>query len=263
MDTRPDETPHDDAERPERVTPDPHRGEPLPPPEEGMRPEAVAAGVRPEQDEPMGPVAELLAADVTAVEARYTDSAEAEAEAERMGVEGEGIASAQILGLMGATIVAVLIAVVAVFYLTSAEKSSATVEAEGEIEALPEGVNARNLGLGALASYGRADSSSYTIPIDRAMALVVAEYAERQSGVAGIVEPPEDRAGFNTAASNEGRAIVEGVQPMNASELGAPAVGTPQPQPVAVDTAQAQPVAPAEPAEAAEPAPEEEATVDT
>ena len=67
----------DDSTTPDRpvppvAVPDPHTGEALPPALDGMRPEAVAnASVRPEQDEPGGPLGGLLGASAaqTAIEA--------------------------------------------------------------------------------------------------------------------------------------------------------------------------------------------------
>ena len=231
MDNRPDDTPRTDGPvglpESKRVTPDPHAGEPAPPPEEGRRPEeAEADRVRPAQQEPMGPMAELFSADVTDVEARYLGDREAEAEAERMGVEGEGIASGQILGLMAATIVVVLIAIVAVFYLTSLQTSTASGVVEGEIAELPEGVDVRNEAIAVMEQYTRSgeDSLSFTIPIDRAIELTIADYATAQAGLTDLVDAPETRAEFNAEATIIGRAIAQGVSPSQASEIGAPEV---------------------------------------
>ncbi|HYE96585.1 MAG TPA: hypothetical protein VD962_10280 [Rubricoccaceae bacterium] len=192
MDERPPETP--DAPQPtgtpgapERaattpaLTPDPHRGEPTPPAEVGLRPEADPAMTRPEQQERTGPLSGLIHAASTEVQAGIGGSAAAHAEDERMGVEGEGIESSQIFGLMLATVLAVASIVLFLYFMFYLPKRDATA-AQSENVPADRYVEVRELRAQAedrLAHYATgtgADSGRYVIPIEQAMRLVQGQY---------------------------------------------------------------------------------------
>lgn len=175
-----DRTPSDPNEpgRPhtEYPVPEPHRGEPLPPRQEGLRPEADPDLVRPEQEEPLGPAGGLIpAAGAKAKEEAMPDGdSGAEALLAQMGVEEEGIESGQILGLVLAVIVSVAALVVVLIYLiyvpyrTQVQFDAESAARSTELEQI------RTEALAKLTMYTREDST-YGVPIDRAMALVVAE----------------------------------------------------------------------------------------
>ena len=191
------------SEYQEVPTPDPHRTEPAPAPEEGMRP-GVDPAVRPEQDEPLGPVAGL----VGAVDAKVSDEAaaladrddpEAEALLAQMGVEEEGIEGGQLLGLVAAVLVSVALlagTLIYAFYLPYRAAVGERAEA---------GLNAQELavvqteGQAKILAYTRTDST-YQVPIGRAMGLVAAEYAAGGGVGADSVRDrqPRSRQEWNT-----------------------------------------------------------------
>ena len=189
--TPPERTPETGELEP--IVPDPHRGEPTPPAQEGLRPEADAEIVRPVEDEPNGPLTGLVAASGAEVEAEYTDDAGAEELLAMMGVEDEGIEAGQIGGLALATLVSIGALAVVMYYLFYSPTLDKTVGiAEGEVR-YEELEIITTEGETKLTQYARADSA-YTLPIDAAMAVVAAEYAD---GVAP--DAPRTRAAFNTA----------------------------------------------------------------
>ena len=169
------ERPHD-AEDP---VPNPHRGEPVPTPEEGMRP-GIDPAVRPEQDEELGPVAGLVTAaavtvDEEAAEVAGTTDAEAEALLAQMGVEEEGIASGQLLGLVAATLLSVAaLAVVLIYLFYIPFRTQVGLRADGEAEYI-ERRDLEAEAIAKLSQYTRADDT-YGVPISRAMGLVAARY---------------------------------------------------------------------------------------
>ena len=176
-------------DNPERRVPDadtanPHRAEPAPPPEEGLRPEADAAVVRPESDEPLGPAQGLFHdAAVEAAHGAPFATPRADAEAQYLGVEEEGIESSQIFGLILATVVAIaclILVLYFVFYLpklSQTERAAQEVPADRRVEQREERAAAENL----LQQYAvNPDAEGrYRIPIDVAMQEVVADYAGR------------------------------------------------------------------------------------
>lgn len=202
---RPGNLPSDYQEVP---TPDPHRTEPAPPPEEGMRPGADPA-VRPEQDEPIGPVEGLVTAAGAKVEEEAAgvagggDDPEAEALLARMGVEEEGIESGQLLGLVAATLAAVAaLAVILIYLFYVPYRTQVGERAEGqatnyEVQDLEAEATAK------LDQYTRTDST-YGLPILRAMALVSAEYGGGEA--AGL---PSTRQAWNElgVVRGAGRAV--------------------------------------------------------
>lgn len=201
-----DRTPSDPNEpgRPhtEVPVPDPHRGEPLPPPEEGMRP-GVDPAVRPHQDEPLGPPAGLVKASGAQVEEEATPGGDPEAEAllAQMGVEEEGIESGQLLGLVTAVLVSIVALIVVLIYLFY-------IPYRSQVGAAAEGA-AKNVDIQMLQTEARAKISQYTrtdstygVPIGRAMGLVAAEY-----GTGAGADLPESRQGWNTLAVTQGRGL--------------------------------------------------------
>lgn len=210
-----------DAEDP---VPNPHRDEPVPAPEEGMRPGADPI-VRPSQDEPLGPLAGLVGAASAEVQdeaAEMTGSNDDEAEAllASMGVEEEGIESGQLLGLVAATLVAVAaLAVVLIYLFYIPFRTQVGERAEGAAENY-EVENLRTEAVAKLAQYTRADDT-YGVPIGRAMGLVAAEYGS--AGAAGL---PDSAAEWNLlpVMRGPGRAVQDvpsetGLLPATATAL--------------------------------------------
>ncbi|OZC03236.1 hypothetical protein [Rubricoccus marinus] len=189
------------------TTPDPHRDEPLPESQEGMRPEAVASGVRPEQDEPGGPLPGLLSTASAEVAEEVTDSPEAEEQLDAAGVEEEGIESGQIMGITLAILVTVALLAGSVFWFFYAPKLDATEDtAEGQVELAPEGQLLNAQAQAQLGDYGMKADSTYTLPIGVAMEDVARSYASGTAeaalsgeAVAGATPLAATRAGFNVA----------------------------------------------------------------
>ena len=178
MDEQTPRPPRDEpAELPGTPMPEPHRGEPLPPPQEGMRPEADPALVRPMEEEEYGPYGQLIPA--AALEAkeeaeRDRDPA-AEALLEQMGVEEEGIESGQIIGLVAAVVISIVALVVVLIYLIIIpQNTQVTLDAQAQARSTDLD-QLRTEALARLGNYSRVDST-YGVPVDRAMALVAADY---------------------------------------------------------------------------------------
>ena len=187
-------------ERPERAedpVPNPHRTEPVPEPEEGMRP-GVDPAVRPSQDEPITPYTELFKAggaqassEASQIATGEEDSG-AEALLAQMGVEEEGIESGQLLGLVAAVLVSVVaLAVVLIYLFYIPYRTQTGMRAEGAARTTDLDI-VRTEGRAKLTQYGRQDSA-YSVPIGRAMGLVVAEY-----GAEDDPELPDTRQEWNT-----------------------------------------------------------------
>lgn len=198
--------PHDEPnELPGTPMPNPHRGEPAPPAPEGTRPEADPSIVRPEEDEPLGPYGELIPTAMEEAKDEATPGGDPEAQSllEQMGVEEEGIESGQILGLVLVTLLSIGALVVVLIYLIYIpQRTQTTLDAE----AAARSVDLDQLRVEALARLGEYSliDSTYGVPIDRAMALVAAEY--------GAVTPtealsvPTTRQRWNTLPINRGGA---------------------------------------------------------
>lgn len=161
------------------VTPDPHAAEPVPPAQEGMRLGADDTVVRPETDEPNGPVEGLLHAAATEVAAEAPGEARAaEMEAIHLGIEDEGVEAAQIMGLMIATavsVVALVLFIVFLFYLPARDATVVAVENVPE-DRYVELNETRVEGLSLLTDYAVSPEGEgrYRIPIEAAMAQVAA-----------------------------------------------------------------------------------------
>lgn len=195
MDTNaPDDRLSNDAAEP--VVPDPHRGEAAPPRQEGMRPEADTSLVRPEEDEPGGPLAGLVGASSAKVVEEATPGGDAATEAllAQMGVEEEGVESGQLLGFVVATLLAVgALAIVLIYLIYTPFRGETQARAEN-VGRSPELAQSR---VDAAAKLDRATRTgeSYTVPIDRAMGLVAAEYGGTAAAASGV---PATRQRFNT-----------------------------------------------------------------
>ncbi|HLT48487.1 MAG TPA: hypothetical protein VK002_14730 [Rubricoccaceae bacterium] len=195
-------TPDNPAHRePDADTANPHRAEPAPPTEEGLRPEADPAVVRPMEDEPLGPAQGLFhAAGTQAAHEAPVGTPEADAEAAYLGVEEEGVESSQIFGLLLATVAAIaclILALYFIFYLPRLGETEAAAQDVPEarrVEQREVNAAAENL-LGQYAVSPDA-AGRYRIPIAAAMQQTAAAYAGRgDSALAG----PASRADFNVA----------------------------------------------------------------
>jgi hypothetical protein len=168
------------SENPEqRPVPDPHRGEAEPAPDPHTRDEAEEV-VRPDQQEDLGPVGELMHAASVEATAEVTGDPEAEAEAERLGVEGEGVEAAQIFAIMFATALSLALAVVAVFVLIGVYADDETI-ARADVQLYPELREVERV-YAEMQNYSRVDSL-YRLPIGVAMNQVTEVYAEQNASV--------------------------------------------------------------------------------
>ncbi len=255
-----DTTPPDDRlsnDRQEPVVPDPHRGEAAPAPQEGMRPGADTTLVRPEEDEPGGPLVGLVtaASAQTAEEATPGGDEATEALLAQMGVEEEGVESGQLLGFVVATLLAVAALAIVLIYLIYAPFRGETQARADDVAQYPELQQAR---VDATAKLDRATRTGevYTVPIGRAMGLVAAQYGGTAAAASGV---PTTRQGFNTLMVNrtEGIAVQRVVPsaalaspaPANAAPAGADVPGDARPSPstdveVGVDDTMDNPEAP-------------------
>lgn len=185
------------------VVPNPHGDVPVPGPQAGMRPEAVAnADVRPEQDEPGGPLASLVGAASTQVATETAPAGSDAAVLEQMGVEGEGIESGQLLGLVAATIFAIVALAVVLVYLFYIPFRQQVGDTAGDVSDYPELEQSRTEARAKLGQYSRADST-YAVPIDRAMSLVAGQYRSGDGTAAGGGQPTTSQQ-FNTLMTNRG-----------------------------------------------------------
>ena len=216
----PDERPQDAAD----PVPNPHRTEPLPEPEEGMRP-GVDPAVRPSQEEPLTPYTELFkagGAQASEEAAEITGGSDPEAERllAQMGVEDEGIESGQLLGLIAvvlASFIALAIVLIYLFYIPL--RTQVGNEAEGAARTTDLDI-IRTEGMAKL-QYGRTDST-YSVPIGRAMGLVVADYGT-EAGAA----LPDSRQDWNTLPVMRG--MGDAVQSASGPETAPRFTGTPSP----------------------------------
>ena len=161
------------------AVPDPHRGEPVPPPDSHTRSAPDADMTRPDQQEELGPFEGLMHASLVEAKAEVSDDPENEAEAARLGVEGEGVEAAQIFGLLLATGVALALAVVGVFFLV-AHYSDAERAKQSRATTYTEVQEAQNRATELLTQHGRTEDA-YRMPITDAMAQVAEGYYSQQS----------------------------------------------------------------------------------
>ncbi len=206
-----DDKTHSDSDFPENLpgehqevpTPDPHSTDPVPPAQEGTRPGSDDA-VRPEQDETLGPPAELVKSVSAKVKEEATPGGDPEAEAvlAKMGVEDEGIESGQLLGLVAAVLIAVVVLVGTIIYAFYVPYRTA-VGQQADAQLNPQEYTVlKTEALAKTEQYSRSDST-YQIPVARAMGVIA---AERASG-AGV---ERTRQQWNTVAVHQagmGRAV--------------------------------------------------------
>lgn len=132
--------------------------------------------VSPDQEEDVGPLPGLLKANVAEVAAEVTGAEEAyEAEAE-LGVQHEGVGAASILGFIFATITAIGMAVVFVFFWSGFVADETARKAAAGVS-YPELRQVEAIADEQLEQYKILNDAEgvYRIPIDRAMELMVKE----------------------------------------------------------------------------------------
>ncbi|HMB94007.1 MAG TPA: hypothetical protein VKP65_24365 [Rhodothermales bacterium] len=150
---------------------------------EGFGPLAAVANpsktekpVNPDQEEEIGPLPGLLKANVAEVAAEVTGAEEAyQAEAE-LGVQHEGVGAASILGFIFATITAIAMAVVFVFFYSGFVAEETARKAAAGVD-YPELRQVEATADEQLEQYKILNDAEgvYRIPIDRAMELMVNE----------------------------------------------------------------------------------------
>ena len=201
-----DSTPLDPSvpKAPPVTVPNPHSGEPTPSPQSGMRPEAAAnPEVRPEQDEPGGPLVGLVGTAATQASAEATPANADTALLENMGVESEGIESGQLLGLVAATIFAVAglaVVLIFLFYLPFRQQVGNTAS---DVTDYPELEQSRTEARAKLSQYALSDSL-YHVPINQAMSVVAGRYAAAGAGSPATAGLPSTRQQWNTLMINRG-----------------------------------------------------------
>ncbi|MEP0545387.1 MAG: hypothetical protein ABJF88_00485 [Rhodothermales bacterium] len=196
-----------------RPTPDPHRGEPTPAPDAHTRPEARGE-VRPDQQEELGPIEGLMEASAAEVSAEVTGDPDAQAEAERLGAEGEGVEAAQIFSIMLATAITLGLAVFGVFFLVAEVADEKTVERDAVV-LYPELREVQRVAA-EMENYSRTDSL-YRLPIGAAMSQVSEAYYAQQEGSDGVVPAPDN---FSTLYLDAIRESEVGVREYELDALG-------------------------------------------
>ncbi|HEX9952677.1 MAG TPA: hypothetical protein VGB53_12970 [Rubricoccaceae bacterium] len=201
-----DSTPLDPSvpQTPPVAMPNPHSNEAVPASESGMRPEAAAnAEVRPEQDEPGGPLGGLVGTAATQASSEAAPGNVDTALLESMGVEGEGIESSQILGLVAGVVFAVIglgVVLVCLFYLPYLQQ---TGNRASDVSDYPELEQSRTEARAKLGQYARQDSL-YHVPIEQAMSVVAGRYAAAEAGAQAPAGLPATRQQWNTLMLNRG-----------------------------------------------------------
>jgi hypothetical protein len=197
-----------------RPTPDPHRGEPTPAPDAHSRPGPEGEVVRPDQQEELGPMEGLMEASAAEVSAEVTGSPEDQAEAERLGAEGEGVEAAQIFSIMLATAVTLGLAVFGVFFLVAEVADEKTVERDAVV-LYPELREVQRVAA-EMENYSRTDSL-YRLPIGAAMNQVSEAYYAQQEGSDEVVPAPDN---FSTLYLDAIRESEVGVREYELDALG-------------------------------------------
>lgn len=184
------------------AVPDPHSDAPAPANLDGMRPEAAAnMNVRPEQDEPGGPLAGLVGTSAAQAAAEASPVDADTALLEQMGVESEGIESGQLLGLVAATIFSIVALAVVLIYLFYIPFLQDVDDTASDVSDYPELAQSRVDAQAKLDLYARADST-YQVPIEQAMGLIAGQYrAGAGAAPAGL---PATRQQWNTLMLNRG-----------------------------------------------------------
>lgn len=139
-------------------------------------------------------MAELFGAAGAEAHAYASDDPEVAQEAIRRGAEAEGLETAQIFGLLVATVVALVLIVVAVFFMVLWQGQVDDVRRQTELM-YPELADIRRADTQALTSYRRVEEGVYAIPLTRAQALIASE--ARAEPVPDAIRLPENRGGLN------------------------------------------------------------------
>jgi hypothetical protein len=183
----------------EGPVPDPHRHKPPPPADRLTRPEPGADVVRPDQQEDLGPVPELFGAAGAEARAYASDDPAIAREAIERGAEAEGLETAQIFGLLLATVVVLALIVVGVFVMVSVMGQQRDVFRQAALQ-YDELIEVRQTDRERLSTYRPIEGAPgvFTMPLERAQALMAAEARQRPSGP-DAVEAPEARIDFNLA----------------------------------------------------------------
>lgn len=145
----------------------------------------------PDDQEPLGSGAAMFEGVSDEIRA-YVGDDEALYEAMNLGVEHEGIEASQLLGLVIATLVAIAVLVVTVFYfLISPTVQGAQASAE-QGELYPELASVRATGIALVNEYAVAspEEGTYRIPVADAERLVARRYGLAQQGMSGLAQPP-------------------------------------------------------------------------
>ena len=142
----------------------------------------VEKPVSPNQEEEVGPLPGLLKATAAEVAAEVSDADEAYAAEAELGVQHEGIGAASILGFIFATLTAIGMAVVFVFFYSGFVAQETARKAAASVN-YPELRQVEATADEQLEQYKILNDANgvYRIPIDRAMELMVNE-TYRQSG---------------------------------------------------------------------------------
>lgn len=140
---------------------------------------------RPSQDEPNGPLEALTeaAAAEAKVEAGGEGADDAAARLAEMGVEPEGIASGQILGVVTAILLSIFSLCLVLYYLFYAPLRDQTQIAAENVTQSVEIREVTARAVDQLGNYTLTADSAYTIPIERAKRLTAAQYGADTAAV--------------------------------------------------------------------------------
>ena len=138
-----------------------------------------------------------------------TDDDEALREAMNLGVEHEGIEAAQLLGLVAATLIAIVVLVVTLMYFLITPSVQGNQAAAEQIGLYPELASTRANGIAQIREYAVAspEEGTYRIPVADAGRLVTRRYAQAQAGVTGLVQPPDHYALGGVTSSPAGSVV--------------------------------------------------------
>lgn len=151
----------------------------------------------PDRREERGPVSELVKAASVEAAAETTRKALFYEEEHGLGVEHDRIEAGQIVGLAGAVIVAIIMAIIVIFQWTDVRYRAQRNAVVG-LSGYPELREARARAAELLTQYDVVEEGVYRIPIQRAMELIAAEtYENPADQYTSEVQllPPEQRAG--------------------------------------------------------------------
>lgn len=135
----------------------------------------------PDQEEALGPVAQLARAAKAEAAAEITHAPKYVEEEAELGVEHEGVEAGEILGLTLAVAVALAFSIVALFQYVDITAQAARYEVAG-VSGYPDLRENRFKATQKLSQYGAVEGAEdrYTIPIDRAIELMANEAYQTQ-----------------------------------------------------------------------------------